>query len=57
MEADEEARGAGLAGEELRAEAPGSRHCPSAEEAALEVRWGPAGTVCAFWTSIHATHS
>ncbi|XP_054687133.1 cilia- and flagella-associated protein 43 isoform X1 [Grus americana] len=39
MEAAEEARGAGLAGEELRAEAPGSRHCPSAEEAALEVSW------------------
>ncbi|XP_009276352.1 PREDICTED: cilia- and flagella-associated protein 43 [Aptenodytes forsteri] len=39
MEAAGEARSAGPASEELRAEAPGGRHCPSAAEAALEVSW------------------
>lgn len=48
MEAAGEARKARTAapvGEEPRAKAPGDRRCSSsAEEAALEVRWGPAGT-------------
>ncbi|XP_068253553.1 cilia- and flagella-associated protein 43 [Nyctibius grandis] len=41
MEAAGEARSAGPASEELRAEAPGGRRCPSEEEeeAALEVSW------------------
>lgn len=45
MEAAGEARSAVPAAEEPRAKAPGDRRCSSsAEEAALEVRWGPAGT-------------
>lgn len=57
MEAAGEARSAGPASEELRAEAPGGRHCSSAEEAALEVRWGPARTARALRASIRTTRS
>lgn len=54
MEAAGEAQSAGPASEELRAEVPGGRHCPSAEEAALEVRWGPAGTARALRAATHS---
>lgn len=39
--------------EEPRSEAAG-RRCSSAEEAALEVRWGPAGRAPALRASAHA---